>query len=152
VTPAPAAAPPTQPVVERAITPIATPVSAVSPAPQPATLAALKGYCIVAMKARQFVVARPEFSSVYEDRLYQFANADNKAAFDRNPESFAPVYAGIDPVEWLKTHKMVEGKFLREFEGRFYLFSSKENWETFKASPQRFVLNGRSAAQDVVTR
>lgn len=104
-------------------------------------IAALNGYCIVGLKERQFIPARSEFSSQFEDRTYYFASADAKEEFDADPAYYAPAYGGIDPVVWLEKHEMVEGKFLREFEGRFYLFSDKEMWQTFKTKPQRFVLN-----------
>ena len=47
---------------------------------------------------------------------------------------------------------MVEGQYLREFGGRFYLFVNKENWETFKSTPQRFVLSDAAASRDLVRR
>ena len=115
-------------------------------------IAGLKGFCVVALKERQFVPTNAAFSSTFEDHTYFFSNAEAKATFDRNPESYAPAYGGFDPVVWLEQRQMVEGQFLREFEGRFYLFTSKENWETFKSTPQRFVLREGASPRNVVAR
>jgi YHS domain-containing protein len=46
----------------------------------------------------------------------------------------------------------VDGQFLREFEGRLYLFTTKENWDTFKAAPQRYVLQKSTKENSVVSR
>lgn len=115
-------------------------------------IAGLKGFCVVALKNRQFVPTNAAFSSTFEDHTYFFSSAETKATFDRNPESYAPAYGGFDPVAWLEQRQMVEGQFLREFEGRFYLFTSKENWETFKSTPQRFVLREGAAPRNLVAR
>jgi len=119
---------------------------------QQPVIAGLNGFCVVALKERQFVPTNVAFSSTFEDHTYFFSSAETKATFDRNPESYAPAYGGFDPVVFLEKRQLVEGQFLREFEGRFYLFASKENWETFKSTPQRFVLRDRAAPRSVVAR
>lgn len=115
-------------------------------------IGALGGHCIVGLKSRQFIVARAEFASTFEDRTYYFSSADAKAAFDLNPAYYAPAYGGIDPVEWLQQHEMVQGQFLREHEGRFYLFTTKQNWELFKQAPNRYVLNQRTKSNSLAVR
>ncbi len=134
----------------------AVPPAPVNPALQGTSshpvIAALNGYCVVALKQRQFVPASAEFKSTFEDRTYYFATAQAKASFDAGPVAYAPAYGGIDPVTWLKNHEIVQGQFLREYNGRFYLFSSKSNWESFKQSPEHFVLNQRDNGNRVVVR
>ena len=103
-------------------------------------ISGLKGRCIVALKSRQVLLADPRFASVYEERTYYFSSAEAKADFDQNPKSYAPAYGGLDPVTWLAKRQMEEGQFLREYNGQFFLFASKENWETFKGNPNRYVL------------
>lgn len=104
------------------------------------TIPGLKGRCIVGLKMRQVLPVDSRFSSVYEERTYYFSNAEAKVAFDQDPKQFALAYGGLDPVSWLSQHKMVDGLVLREFEGQFFLFENKDNWETFKGNPTRFVL------------
>lgn len=112
----------------------------------------LKGYCPVSLKERRFEKANPALTSTFEERTYQFSSAAAKAAFDQNPEAYAPAYGGVDPVEWLEHQRLVEGQFLREYDGRFYLFASKENWEIFKSQPARFVLTSELATRHLVAR
>lgn len=113
---------------------------------------ALGGYCIVGLKDRQFVKANAQFSSVYEEHTYYFASAAAKKAFDADPAKFAIVYGGVDPVVWLERHEIVQGQYLREFSGRFYLFSEKEMWQKFKSTPERFVLGGTDSSRQIVGR
>ena len=135
-------------------------VIAVPPAPVPVlrgtvaqpAITSLNGFCIVGLKQRQFVPANAEFSSVFEDRTHYFASATAKGEFDANPSAYAPAYGGIDPVAWLEQREMVQGQFLREFNGRFYLFTSKQNWETFKQIPSRFVLNQKADTSSLFVR
>lgn len=161
--------PPSTSVIPRRTTPQPQLSQTSAPSPAPATarqvalsrptdgltlplVTGLKGYCVVGLKNRQFVQGKPAFASTFEEHTYQFASAEAKAAFDQNPEAYAPAYGGIDPVEWLERQRLVEGQFLREYEGRFYLFASKENWEIFKSQPPRFVLNSDAASRYMVAR
>jgi len=127
--------------IQTPATPAPTQVSELKGTKTHPVLTALNGFCIVGLKERQFIPARSEFSTQFEDRTYYFSSADAKEEFLAEPTYYAPAYGGIDPVVWMEKHEMVEGKFLREYEGRFYLFSDKEMWQAFKNKPQRFVLN-----------
>ncbi len=130
-----------QVVADQTAKPLAIPMLKEQPQPPELPLVSgLRGRCIVALKARQVLPADSRFSSVFEERTYYFSSAEAKAAFDQNPRSYAPAYGGIDPVAWLSHRRMEEGQLLREFEGQFFFFSSKENWETFKGNPNRYVL------------
>ena len=103
-------------------------------------VAGLRGRCVVALKSRQVIASDPRFASVFEERTYYFSSEQAKAAFDQNPRNYAPAYGGLDPVSWLTSRQMEDGTIIREHNGQFFLFSSKENWETFRAAPQRYVL------------
>ncbi len=126
--------------------PIGTPAN-----DQPKTLRALGDYCIVGLKSRQFEQVKPQFSSEVgvrtsnsiETRTYFFSSAEAKAEFDQNPTDYVPAYGGVDPVELVESGTKIEGQFLRDYEGRFYLFSTKENWEKFKATPTRYQVTKR---------
>ena len=110
------------------------------------TVAGLKGYCVVSLRSKEFVAGKAEFSTIYEEHTYYFSRADALAKFQADPVHYAPAFGGIDPVTWLQEGRLVEGQFLREFGGRFYLFESKENWEDFKAAPHRFTLDEATQA------
>lgn len=152
--PAPAAEEPTpqpkQPEAQRNVPSVIGTIShstAGSSEPRVPPIQALRGYDIVWMKLRQFVPGKPQYTSIHEGRMYQFATAGTKAEFDRFPEGYAPMFAGIDPVELAKTGQKREGIYLREHEDRFYLFVSKENWSEFQKSPEKFDLSNRQSEQ-----
>lgn len=106
---------------------------------QPSEITALGGYCIVSLKAKQFYKAEPHLTSVYENRTYRFWNEAAKREFDRVPEAYAVLYSGVDPVLLVESDQEVEGRFLREYDDRFLLFASKENWELFKQNPDLYL-------------
>lgn len=107
--------------------------------PQAPELAALNGYCIVSLQSKQFVPGKPEFSTVYDGRTYRFATQAAQDEFERFPEGYVPALGGADPVEKIDRQQTVEGKFLRLHQGRFYLFSTKDNWTTFQKNADRYI-------------
>lgn len=116
------------------------------------TIPALKNYCVVSLKNREFKPGNKAFSSVHENRTYYFSSAAAKAKFDAAPADYAIQYRGCDPVEWRATNAAVPGEFLREFDGQFYMFTCKEHWDAFKAAPERYVANyGKTAKGNVRT-
>lgn len=92
---------------------------------------ALRNFCVVGLKQRQFNKVRPQIRAVYNGRTYFFATLNAKAKFVQTPEFYALAYCGMDPVTYVKTGEIVEGTYLREFKSRFYLFSTKDNWSEF---------------------
>lgn len=108
-------------------------------------LQALNGYCVVALKEREFVRALPDYASVYKGRTYYFSCREAKELFDNSPRDYAPAYAGFDPVEYVRSREFHEGAYLREYDGHFYLFASKENWDEFLAFPERYAMSGADA-------
>ena len=97
-------------------------------------LPALNGHCIVSLTEGKFVKADPRFSSVYEGRIYYFADAASKDKFDRTPQTYGVQLDGADPVEFGRTGNPIMGQYLRQLDGHYYLFVSKENWVAFKAN------------------
>lgn len=96
-------------------------------------LAALRDYCIVGLHRNEFKKVDEAFYSVFEGRLYYFASKAAKETFDTAPQKYAVALSGMDPVEYTRTGDHVEGKYLRRCNGRFFLFSTKENWTAFTA-------------------
>ena len=95
-------------------------------------LKALGTYCIVGLKERRFEQAQPDIKTAFNGRTYFFSSLTAKEKFVASPATYAPAYCGMDPVEYVKSGKVVEGTFLREFKGRFYLFASKAHWTEFQ--------------------
>ena len=83
------------------------------------TTTGVSGYDLVSYHKGGPVRGSGHHTSDYQGVTYLFANADNKKAFDRNPESYLPAYGGwcafgvsvgkkfvSDPLAW----KVVDGK------------------------------------------
>lgn len=98
----------------------------------------LSRHCLVGLKNHQFIEADPRFRVTYRDRVYYFADAQAMVKFHQSPDKYAPAFSGLDPVAYVNRGEYVEGRYLREYQGRFYLFSTKETWEEFKKSPHLY--------------
>ena len=90
-----------------------------------------------------------QITTLHNDAMYRFANADNKAAFEANPEAYLPAYGGYcafgaamgfkfdgDPTYW----KIVDNKLYlnlsegiqKRWEGDIpgFIEQASANWET----------------------
>jgi YHS domain-containing protein len=100
--------------------PLATGLAAVDPVNKNVFGTALKGYDAVAyFKEGRPVKGKDEFRHDWMGAKWYFASADNRDAFAKNPDKYAPQYGGycawavghgytanIDPAAW----RIVEGK------------------------------------------
>ncbi len=87
---------------------------------------ALEGYDPVAFQTEsQAVKGAPMISTVHEGAKYLFANAENRALFEADPEKYAPAYGGycawavaakssLAPVK-IETWQIVEGRLILNF-------------------------------------
>lgn len=99
-----------------------------------------KGFCPVSVYYRKLIKAKPEFSSEYNSRVYQFATAEAKAEFDKFPNRFVPVAEGFDTVIAVEDDEKVEGSldYAAWYLGRLYLFSCQANLTLFHSAPDDF--------------
>jgi YHS domain-containing protein len=104
-------------------------------------LKGLKGFCPVVLRDRRDLIdSRSQFSSTFKSKMYYFSSAEAKAEFDRQPELYAPVEGGADIVLLMRDDLAVSGSldYAAWFQNRLYLFSSRENLETFVHSPRTY--------------
>ena len=154
----PAAAPATPPVAAATAPPAtpATPVARQSIAPQPTApqlppgspALAFDGYCPVTLKsARKWVVGNTQFGAVHRGRTFLFTGEAERQQFLASPDSYSPVFSGMDPVLMLDQNKMVEGsrKYGYEYRGAFYLFHSPATMAHFANDPVRYATQVRQA-------
>ena len=132
-----------EPVV---VAPTIEPVTNIG-SPVTTTAKCLQGFCIVGLRHEKEIPARPEFNTIYQERLYQFSSAEALAEFDTDPEQYALAYGGFDPVVYASSQEMAEGTILCMFDGFFYSFASEENWEEFQSHPDLYALR----AEDLLT-
>ena len=138
--------PATPPVVQPAV----ASQNAVAPAAQlrvaetkPAGLPplGLEGFCPVTLVSqKKWVPGNPEWGVIHRGRLYLFTGADEKAKFFNDPDRYAPIASGHDPVLALDTGRHVDGRreFGVFFDGRIYLFAAQESRTQFESNPDRY--------------
>lgn len=101
----------------------------------------LDGNCPVDLcEQHKWTPGKREFGRVYRGRTYLFGSEDALKKFEQNPDRYAPVAAGFDPVVSLDQGQTMLGK--REhgvfYEDRVYLFANEQSLDRFKQNPQRY--------------
>lgn len=102
----------------------------------------IDGYCPVTLwENRKWVKGSSEFQSEFRSQFYQFASAEAKKVFEENPRRFTPRFLGCDPVIVWESDKAVRGttKFGAFYDNELYLFTSAENRDRFKETPDRYI-------------
>ena len=100
------------------------------------------GVCLVTLaEKKQLESGRPEFQAQTDKYQLEFASDEARQKFKRNPERYLPAAGGIDVVaqfDWgTDTDGLIE--FAAWYEGRLFVFSSRENAELFLRAPQRYL-------------
>lgn len=106
------------------------------------------GCCPVTLKTlNKWAYGNPQFGAVHRGRTYLFTGPQQREQFLAAPDSYSPVFAGKDPVLLLDNQVSQDGtrSFGFKYGEEFYLFSSKETMEKFKASPQTYAAGVRQA-------
>lgn len=106
------------------------------------------GCCPVTLKTLgKWAYGNPQFGAVHRGRTYLFTGPQQREQFLAAPDSYSPVFAGKDPVLLLDSQISQDGSrsFGFKYGEEFYLFSSKETMEKFKASPQTYAAGVRQA-------
>jgi YHS domain-containing protein len=106
---------------------------------------AFGGACVVSHQDRDRQVAGSiQHAALYEGRLYLFAGAAQKTAFQENPSAYAEVdlaYQGKCVVTQREEGRQIKGnpKYLAWHQNRRYLFSSARHRQKFNASPELYL-------------
>ena len=104
----------------------------------------LGGDCVVCLKMLgKRVPGKPEFSSVYEERLYLFPDNDVKDKFDAAPQNYVDVDLAADgncTVCTVELNKTVPGvkEFTAIHKGMRYQFPAQEQKDMFMANPTKY--------------
>ncbi|MEM6376302.1 MAG: YHS domain-containing (seleno)protein [Pseudomonadota bacterium] len=87
---------------------------------------AIQGYDPVAYhKAGEPTKGNADFKATYNDVVWKFSSAENKAAFEANPAKFAPAYGGWCAVGTSKGKKIpTQAHLFKIVDGQLYLNSS----------------------------
>jgi YHS domain-containing protein/thiol-disulfide isomerase/thioredoxin len=137
------AAPPDSQPFAAAVNPGTSPAPSTPPPNAPAQNApfGLDSYCPVTLcEQHQWTPGNPEWGVQYRGRTYLFASPEAKQKFWQNPDRYAPVASGLDPVLAIEQGQEVPGQRAHGvfFEDRIYLFANEQSLEAFKQNPDRY--------------
>jgi protein disulfide-isomerase len=107
----------------------------------PAALPGLEGFCPVDLCERHvWTPGNRQFGATHRGKVYLFSSAEAQQKFMGNPDRYAPVAGGDDPVVAMHQQQMVPGR--REFgmfyQGRVFLFAGPQSRDAFRADPNRY--------------
>jgi YHS domain-containing protein len=87
------------------------------------------------------------WGATHQERTYLFAGPDEQRRFLADPDRYAPVLAGNDPVRWFHEHKLVPGTRIHglKYGGQIFLFADEHALKAFEASPERYADEARQA-------
>jgi len=133
---------------------VATPPAAQKPIELPAGCPplAFDGCCAVTLKTyKKWATGDATYGAVHRGRTYLFVGSKERDQFMANPDAYSPVFAGLDPVLLLDNQQSVAGsrKFGYEFDGRFYLFSSRETMDRFASNAPSYAAGVRQAMSKI---
>lgn len=108
----------------------------------------LDGYCAVSLfdqqdlhpSQRRWIKGNKRWGARHEGQVYLFAGPDEQRKFLANPNRYAPVLQGFDPVMVLDRQQKVPGKRKHGvyFDGRIYLFANEDTLKHFSTNPDRY--------------
>jgi YHS domain-containing protein len=132
------AEPKTAPVAGAATTAAAAPAQ---PDPYASMPLGLEGYCPVTLAERgAWVEGRAQWGARHRGRTYLFAGPEQQQQFLGDPDRYAPMLSGDDPVLAFDAGRCTPGqrRYGVTYQSRMYLFSSTETRDAFAANPQRY--------------
>lgn len=81
------------------------------------------------------------FGAIHRGRTYLFTSAENQQKFLANPDNYAPVLSGCDPVRFAERGEMIDGKRaygLVTPDKRIFLFADEASRNRFEQAPASY--------------
>ena len=103
--------------------------------------AGVEGFCAVTLcEETRWQRGDPRWGAVHRGRTYTFAGPAQQQRFLANPDLYAPMLSGFDPVQYIDGGQLVQG--CREhgvyFRNQVYLFAGEESLRRFWQQPDRY--------------
>jgi YHS domain-containing protein len=94
----------------------------------------LNGYDVVAYVSQdQALPGKPQFRADFEGVTYQFASAEHKALFQREPAKYQPAYHGYDATRMVYAiPELADPTVWRRIDGRVFLFADADSKAAFE--------------------
>ncbi len=102
----------------------------------------LEGYCCVTLADEEsWEKGDPRWGARHRGMVYLFQTAAAQQRFLADPDSYSPMLAGYDPVEYYTTGKLVSGRRAHgvRYQNRTFLFETEESLQKFWAAPEQYV-------------
>lgn len=115
----------------------------------------LEGYCPVTLiKTKTWRKGSAEHGAIHRGRLYFFTTSVDKSQFMANPDRFAPVLSGFDPVVFAEKGEFIGGERQHGvfFNNQIYLFSNEESLKKFWDSRREYATVAFQAMQQADTQ
>lgn len=100
------------------------------------------GICLVTLVDEQRLVPGDAFfDAEYHSRHYKFSSMEAMEKFQSDPDKYAPVAGGLDLVAAKNEQTALQGvyNFAIRFQGKLYLFASRENGQEFRRDPHKYI-------------
>ena len=109
----------------------------------------LNGFCAVQlMENESWVNGDSRWAAEHRGRVYLMSGADQHQLFLANPDRYAPVLTGNDPVLAVDEGRQEQGRTNHciVYDGHLYSFSSASTLTRFRQNPKRYTAIGKQAA------
>ncbi len=103
---------------------------------------AIEGFCpVTILETNKWWKGDVRFGAVHHGRTYLFASEEAQRRFLADPDRYAPVLSGCDPVVFAETTQLIDGNHNIGLlmGGKTYFFTSEETLTRFKLSPQVYI-------------
>lgn len=101
----------------------------------------LDGFCPVELQENErWVAGKGDHALHYHNQYFLFSSAEAMGKFSKHPPAYTPVAMGEDIVQMVKFGERVKGmrNFGAWYQGKIYLFSTQENYESFAERPSYY--------------
>lgn len=110
----------------------------------------LEGFCPVSLvTSRAWKKGDDRFGCLHRGKLYLFVDAESRDRFLQEPDRYAPMLGGYDPVAFLERRELIEGR--REFgvfvDDRIVLFADEAALLRFESNSQPYLAAVEEANQ-----
>ena len=107
---------------------------------------ALSSYCVVELvKNGRWAKGDLRWTVVHQGWIYRFSGPTQRQQFLADPDAFAPINSGNDPVLTVDENRSVAGQaaYCALYNSRLYTFSSAATQARFNEHPQRYAAAGK---------
>ncbi|RMG01331.1 MAG: hypothetical protein D6741_05335 [Planctomycetota bacterium] len=110
------------------------------------TAPGVDGYCPVELvENERWVPGDERWAVEHRGRTYLMSGPEQQQKFLANPDRYAPVLSGLDPVAFLDGQQSTAGvtDYCVVYDGRLYMFSSADHLARFRQNPSRYAAIAR---------